>query len=95
MLDLHFRQQHSIHTYIVDFYCNRIKLAVEIDGSIHLNPDSKAYDDEREMVLSEFGITPIRFTNDQVQFEPHEVKKKLVCVCRKLLEEATPTPRTP
>jgi very-short-patch-repair endonuclease len=47
------------------------------------------------MVLSEFGITLIRFTNDQVQFEPHEVKKKLVCVCRKLLEEATPTPRTP
>jgi len=94
ILDLHFRQQHPIHTYIVDFYCHRIKLAIEIDGSIHLNPDNKAYDDEREKVLSEFGITLVRFTNDQVQFEPHEVKKKLVCVCKNLLEAAPPTPQT-
>ncbi|MGE4540994.1 MAG: DUF559 domain-containing protein [Bacteroidales bacterium] len=34
MLDLHFRRLHPIHTYIVDFYCYRIRLAVEIDGSI-------------------------------------------------------------
>ena len=32
---LHFRRQHPVGKYIVDFYCHSIKLAIEIDGKIH------------------------------------------------------------
>ncbi|WP_255354028.1 endonuclease domain-containing protein [Brevundimonas sp. Leaf363] len=36
---LKFRRQHPVGSYILDFYCAEVKLAVEIDGSGHQHPD--------------------------------------------------------
>src|SRR6187551_1820513 len=61
----HFRRQHAIGTYILDFYCAKAKLAVEIDGDIHLT--QQPYDSERTQWLqTEHNIRTIRFSNDDV-----------------------------
>ena len=62
----HFRRQHPINRFIVDFYCARIKLVIEVDGNIHELPENKVYDIGRSQILNDFGITVIRFSNDQI-----------------------------
>ena len=66
MLGLQFRRQHPINRYIVDFYCVKIKLVIEVDGNIHELPENKVYDIGRSQILNDFGITVIRFTNNQL-----------------------------
>jgi very-short-patch-repair endonuclease len=63
---LKFRRQHPISFYIVDFYCHKVKLIVEVDGYIHNLPDEKRKDKIREKALETLGNTIIRFTNRQV-----------------------------
>jgi very-short-patch-repair endonuclease len=50
--------------YIPDFYCHAAKLVIEADGPIHLL--KRDYDKNRDVVLSQLGLTTIRFTNEQV-----------------------------
>jgi len=61
---LYFRRQYPYGMYILDFYCDKFKLAIEVDGEIHLN--RIAYDDERTQYLESTGITVLRFTNNEV-----------------------------
>jgi very-short-patch-repair endonuclease len=44
---LRFRRQHPIGPYILDFYCDEFRLAVEIDGQSHDHPDRIAHDQRR------------------------------------------------
>ena len=46
-----FRRQHPIHIYIVDFYCHKLKLIIEIDGGYHDSKDQKLLDAERSELL--------------------------------------------
>ncbi len=48
-----FRRQHPIGNYISDFYCHKVKLIIQIDGSIHLKEDVKKADELREKDLTE------------------------------------------
>jgi very-short-patch-repair endonuclease len=66
VMGLQFRRQHPINRFIADFYCASIKLVIEVDGSIHEFPENKEYDIERSEILNDFGITVIRFSNDQI-----------------------------
>jgi len=61
-----FRRQHPIGSFIVDFYCHEYKLAIEIDGEIHLKNDVIEYDDGRSHDIEKFGIKILRFTNNEV-----------------------------
>ena len=63
---LKFRRQHPLLYFIADFYCHEIRLAVEIDGSIHQIEEQFEYDANRTKELECFGITVIRFTNESV-----------------------------
>lgn len=63
---LKFRRQHAIDNYILDFYCHEKKLGKEVDGQYHNNPDVAENDVNRTYELGEWGITVIRFTNDEV-----------------------------
>ncbi|MEK9200597.1 MAG: endonuclease domain-containing protein [Patescibacteria group bacterium] len=60
-----FRRQFSVMGYVIDFYCPKHKLAVEIDGEIHKT--TKKYDEYRTKYLSAFGITVVRFNNEDVE----------------------------
>ncbi len=66
-LGLKFRRQHPIWNYIADFYCHSLKLVVEIDGGIHNREDVKINDSERQSHIESFGISVLRFTNDEVR----------------------------
>ena len=61
-----FRRQFGIGGFIVDFYCPKLRLVVEVDGGIHSNPDVARYDDERAEYIRSCFIRIIRFTNDEV-----------------------------
>ncbi len=63
---LKFRRQHPIGIYIADFYCHKIKLIIEVDGSIHDKKEVKEYDERRENDLKSWGYNVIRFSNHQV-----------------------------
>jgi len=58
-----FLRQKVIDHYIVDFYCAKLRLVIEIDGSQHYSIDGLEYDEVRTDVLSEYGITVLRFSN--------------------------------
>ena len=63
---LKFRRQHPLGIYIIDFYCHKLKLIIEVDGNIHDTDKIKLYDAERESNLVNEGYSIIRFSNDQV-----------------------------
>ena len=68
-----FRRQHPASNYVLDFYAHKIKLAIEIDGSVHSLEEVKLNDAERQKNLEELGITFLRFTNRQVTEELDKV----------------------
>lgn len=61
-----FRRQHPIHIFIVDFYCHKLKLVIEVDGDYHQTDEQKVRDSERSVTLEFQGLEVLRFTNDQV-----------------------------
>ena len=63
---MQFCRQMRIASFIIDFYCKELKLAIEIDGPIHFTPQAIAEDRNRDYALAELGIRILRFTNDQV-----------------------------
>ena len=72
-----FRRQHAIANYVVDFYCNECKLAIELDGNFHTDLESKEYDKSRTALLNELEITVLRFWNEEVIKNPEEVLQKI------------------
>ena len=69
-----FLRQKIIGKYIVDFYCAKAKLIVELDGSQHYEEKGMEYDAERTAFLEQYGIRVLRIPNN-------EVNKNLSGVC--------------
>ena len=61
-----FFRQYSIGPYILDFYCPTMKLAVELDGGQHNQPENKEDDLVRSQYLKSHGIDVIRFWSNEV-----------------------------
>lgn len=75
---LHFRRQYPVgNRYILDFYCAKLKLGIEIDGSIHQIPEIKEYDSFRTKALEGKEIRILRFTNDEILSDLNASLKKL------------------
>ncbi|MBW4466781.1 MAG: endonuclease domain-containing protein [Pegethrix bostrychoides GSE-TBD4-15B] len=70
-------RQRPIHHFIVDFYCARLKLVIEVDGAVHFTADAEAHDAERTQILAGYGLRVIRFTNQQVM-------EDFEAVCRRI-----------
>ena len=62
-----FYRQKIIGNYIVDFYCAKAKLVVEVDGAQHYSEEMLEADKQREDYLRENALTVIRFSNLEVQ----------------------------
>jgi very-short-patch-repair endonuclease len=60
MEGLHFRKQHPVGPYVLDFYCDARKLAVEVDGGSHGFGDRPDRDDRRDAWLAERGVRTLR-----------------------------------
>ena len=78
--------QPPINIFIADFYCHAIKLVVEVDGKIHNKEENKDNDLNRTAELESYGITVIRFSNDEVLEDIEEVRNKIELECKRLLK---------
>ena len=65
-LGVRFVRQFSIDGYVMDFYCPRLRLGIELEGGIHKN--SKEYDKYRIKYLESFGVKILRFRNEEVLY---------------------------
>lgn len=65
---IHWNRQVVIGDYIVDFYCRKLKIAIELDGSQHYEESKMEYDAKRTDYLNSLGITVLRFTNTDIKF---------------------------
>ncbi|WP_246431404.1 endonuclease domain-containing protein [Winogradskyella flava] len=72
-----FRRQHPISSFVLDFYCHKIKLSIEIDGDYHLTKEQQVKDKERTEAIKELGIKEIRFRNKDVTDDIENVMLKI------------------
>ncbi len=59
-------RQRPIDNYIVDFYCAKRNLVIEVDGDSHDTSNAKAYDEVRDEILRGYGLRILRLRNDEV-----------------------------
>jgi very-short-patch-repair endonuclease len=83
---LQFRRQHAVGTYIVDFYCAKAKLVIEVDGDSHA--EQIEYDQARTEYLNERGYHVIRFTNREVFNHLEAVVQQIADECHKRINQA-------
>lgn len=86
-----FRRQHGIGRYIVDLYCPKLKLAVEIDGSQHFEPNAREYDRKRDAWLEGVGIMVVRFTAYDCCFHIDSVMTALRDIVRRRARTTSPS----
>ena len=72
-----FRRQHPVGRYILDFYCERAGLAIELDGGQHAEGRQKQRDQERDQQLTAARIRVLRFWNSEVWNETEAVLEKI------------------
>ncbi|AOX01982.1 DNA methylase [Moorena producens PAL-8-15-08-1] len=61
-----FDRQRAIDQFIVDFYCKKLMLAIEIDGSSHDSEEAQERDAERQARLESLGVRFLRFQEEDV-----------------------------
>ncbi|MFA5135435.1 MAG: endonuclease domain-containing protein [Patescibacteria group bacterium] len=62
-----FRRQYSVGGYVLDFYCPRLRLGIEVDGPSHyISKEAIEYDKQRQKYIESFGIRIVRVTNQDV-----------------------------
>jgi len=71
-LGMKFRREQVIEGFRVDLYCAELRLAIELDGGVHDDPDQRASDAARTRVLSALGICVMRVRNEDVSMETLE-----------------------
>jgi len=64
---IRFRRQHPIAEYVADFYCHKLKLVIEIDGSIHELDSVIENDKKKEAYFISIGLKVFRFTNEDIK----------------------------
>ena len=70
---VNFNRQRVIGNYIVDFYCDKAKLIIELDGSQHFEKTGKAKDMERDNYLESLNLKVLRFSNADINEHFYEV----------------------
>ena len=61
-----FFRQYGVGPYILDFYCPKVRIAIELDGGGHTTNEQKLYDAERTEYLNGNNIKVLRFWNADV-----------------------------
>ena len=79
-----FRRQHPIEFYIADFYCQKLRLVIEVDREIHSENEILSHDEGRTGELERFGIKVLRFTNGQILHDSDLVVEKINDTIKKI-----------
>jgi very-short-patch-repair endonuclease len=80
---LHFRRQHPIDHFSIDFYCTKARLCVEIDGDSHADPNQAEYDAARTAWLEAHGHRVIRFHNADIHRRLDSVLAAILAACKR------------
>ncbi|WP_084356177.1 endonuclease domain-containing protein [Novosphingobium lentum] len=84
---LRFRKQHPAGDYIIDFFCARANLAIEIDGLAHDMGDRPLRDSARDAWLGERRIETVRFAAADVLRDPNAAATAVLALAKRRLEE--------
>ena len=82
--DPEFHRQRIIGNYIVDFYCPKLKLIIEIYGYQHFYEENKEYDSKRTEYFEKLGFYVLRFENTEVKKDFENVRYIINNVCESL-----------
>jgi very-short-patch-repair endonuclease len=82
-----FVRQKIIGFYIVDFYCPKLKLIVEIDGEQHFFEENAEYEKRREKFLNESGYKMLHFYNIDINKHIRVVEQTILYACRERADE--------
>ena len=83
---LRFRKQHAAGSYVLDFFCARANLAVEIDGIAHDMGDRPQRDCARDVWLAERRIDTVRIAARDVLHDPVAVADSVIAMAQERLE---------
>jgi len=89
-----FRRQYSVGRYILDFYCPKIKLGIEVDGATHGTKMEVKKDVEKEKFISRFGIKIIRFINVDIYNNIDGVLMEIYNQCKRRESELKTRPHS-
>ena len=82
-----FLRQYSVDNYIIDFYCPKLQLAIEIDGDVHDLKRQKRQDKTRQEYLEKLGIKFVRIKNEDLLNNPNKAFERIE---NKIKEEPLP-----
>ncbi|EMR03716.1 endonuclease domain-containing protein [Cesiribacter andamanensis] len=77
MLGFDFDRQKPLDSYIVDFYCKELRLAIEIDGSSHDHVEVLRADGSRQQKLESYGVRFLRFHDLEVKRDMQNVLRAI------------------
>ena len=80
------KRQYGLGPFILDFYIPKARLAIEIDGKIHLKKEQRERDLNKDTFLTENGIKVVRFTNEEVLNHIENVFAKLEAIINETLD---------
>jgi very-short-patch-repair endonuclease len=72
-----FNRQKPLGAFIVDFYCRKAKLVIEVDGGIHLKEEIRREDQNKDEYFESIGLRVLRFTNEEVLTQIEYVLEKI------------------
>jgi very-short-patch-repair endonuclease len=84
-----FDRQRPIDQYIVDFYCKKLKLAIEVDGSSHDGEEAQQRDLERQLRLESLGVRFLRFPDQTVR---NDIQSVLTAIDAWIIENQATLP---
>lgn len=84
-----FRRQHPFNLYVLDFYCHKLRLAIEIDGGYHFTRQQQEKDRDRTLEISKYKVDVIRFTDIEVIDDYPNVIHKIDSVINERLKTST------
>ena len=87
LLPVNVRRQHNIENYIVDFYIASKKIVIEVDGIQHLEKEHLEKDRLRDEELSKWGITVLRYSNEDINKRFNTVVKDILDTLGLTLED--------
>ena len=72
-----FRRQHPVGIYVADFFCCKLKLVIEVDGSVHAKEEVKRNDEERQKLIESERIKVLHLSNDEVMTQLETVIEEI------------------
>lgn len=85
---IRFQRQKVIDNYVVDFYCAKANIIIELDGGGHYAKEQREYDANRTKVLEEYGLKVIRVCNIDIDNNFYNVceyiEREVVSSCKRL-----------